>query len=443
MSNKATGAGLILLGLSVYIAIGNAPVGFALFLAALMALSLSRRAHPSPAVARTARFFCTYAPTAIIVTFVAAALRDFDRYLTRADFGMYYSAALQLRTDPARLYDLAAQSQMLELVTGGLKNHYLSFPYPAFVAAVFVPLTWLPFHTAYWVMAGFNIILAAAVVFLLCRSFCTEGSQVVAVALTASVLFPLYVNVVLGQTAFAGMALYSLLISDLLNKKTTRAGLWVALLSYKIVLMPVPFLLLLLRRAWRGVLVAVSVSLVLVLLSLSLVGTAGIRANLRVMTMMTDESLITRMQSLRGLTHFLGMPGWVFWLLGTVIAGALVLGDRRGADPKWILAAAVLAALLISPYLQMYDVSLALPAIALAISTLSRVPDWQRSAFILLAFVPSFAGVAGLVTGRNVPAVPFTALAAFCYCLYRASVDKAVTAQSGRMPQAASDAGVG
>ncbi len=439
-SNAERAGGLILVALSVSIAIRNAPIGVALFLAGLMALSLSRRAHPSPAVARAATCICTYAPSVILMILIAAALRDFGLHLPRSDFGMYYAAALQLRTDPGRLYDLTAQNQMLNFVTGGLQNHYLSFPYPPFVAAIFVPLTWLPFRSAYWTMAGLNIALAAGIVFLLCRSLFSRRSQVLALALTASVMFPLYVNVVLGQTAFIGVALYSLFILDMLQKKSARAGLWVALLSYKIVLMPVPFLLLLLRRAWKAIFVVVSVALALALLSLSIVGTAGMRANLRVMTMMTDESLIPRMQSLRGLTHFLGMPGWVFWVLGAAIAGTLLAVERRGGDPKWVLAAAVLATLLISPYIQMYDVSLALPAIALAISAMSRVSDWQRTAFMLLALVPSFAGIVGLVAQRNVPAVPVTTLVAFCYCLCRAVADKAVAPQDGGIRRPPSDA---
>lgn len=205
-------AALLLIAISLWFASRSARyiyTSLMLFVAGLMGLSLSRRTHRSAWVARTAGMVCTFAPTAGILTFVAAALSDFGRYLTQADFGMFYASALQLRTDPSHLFDIDAQNRMLGFVTGGLKNHYLSFPYPAFVAALFVPLSYLSFRGAYYAMLGCNVVLLVTTILFLCRSICTTKDQRLAVCLAASALLPLYINIVLGQMAFVGLLLFS------------------------------------------------------------------------------------------------------------------------------------------------------------------------------------------------------------------------------------------
>ncbi len=422
-------ASLILIIVSLYLAFRPAQHFWAcpVFLGAgLMGLSLRRRGHPSPGVARIARYVCTYAPTGAVFTLVAAALSDFGRHFTRVDFGMFYASGLQLRTDPINLYDVAAQNRMLEFVTGGLKNHFLPFPYPPFVAALFIPLSYLSFPAAYYVMLGGNAILLVAVVYMLCKSLCKNRDQVLAVVLAASVLLPIYINLILGQMAFAGLILYSLFTIDLLRNRTGRAGLWVALLSYKIMLVPIPLFVLLFRRAWRGILVTMSGCALLTALSVALVGTNGMLGNLHLLKMMTDESLIPRMQSLRGLTYYLGLPSAIYWLLSAALLGALWAIDRRGGDLRWLLASAVLANLLVSPYVQTYDLSLGLVALVLAVSSFSRVPDSKRTAIMLMTFLPGFISVAGQVTGKNWPATPLVVLLLFCYCLYRAMDERAV-----------------
>ena len=416
-------AALLLLSTSLWLALQsnrNIYTGLVLFMIGLMCLSLSRRTHSSQFIARAARGIYTLTPTAVILTFVAVTLSDFGRYLTQADFGMFYSTALQLRTDPAHLYDIEAQNRMLAVVTGGLENHYLSFPYPPFVAALFVPLSYLSFRNAYLTMLGCNLVLLVFIVYILCMSVCTTRDQRLTLILAASVSLPLYINLALGQMAFVGLLLFSLFICDVLGQKTTRAGLWVGLLAYKITLVPLAFLVLLTQRAWKGMGVAIAAMFFLFVVSLALVGIPGLLGNLNVMTMMMSASQIPRMQSLRALTYYVGMPGWTFWPLAATVVAAWIVVNQRARHPKWVLAAAILANLLVAPYVQSYDLCLGLLAIALAISSYSRMPDWRRSVFLLLAFLPPFVSVTGQVTGRNWPAAPITILALFVYCLYRA-----------------------
>jgi hypothetical protein len=227
------GAGLILIVASFDVAFQfrNYYASFALFTAGLMSLSLNRQQHHFSWAARAAGFVCTYAPTIVILTFAASALQEFGRYLTQVDFGMFYASALQLRTDPAHLYDLDAQNRMLASITGGLKNHYLSFPYPPFVAALFVPFSYLSFSHAYSAMIGCNLLLLVVAIYVQCRFLCQRRDQVLAIILAASVLLPVYINFILGQMAFVGLLLFSLFAVDLLKERTTRAGLWIGLLS--------------------------------------------------------------------------------------------------------------------------------------------------------------------------------------------------------------------
>ncbi len=390
-------------------------------IAGLAAFALRRRSHPSSVISNVSRFVWSYAPSAVILIFVGASLVDFGRYFTRADFGMFYASGLQLRTDPAHLYDVVVQHEFLEKVTGALEYHYLSFPYPPFVAALFIPLSYLSLRAAYYVVAGANCILLSAAVYLLCRNFCRTRSQAGTLILAASALLPIYINLILGQMAFVGLLLYSLFAIDLLRKRPARAGLWVALLSYKLMLVPIPLFVLCIKRAWTGLLVAISGLLILLAVSVALVGSSGVIANYRVMMTMTDESLKPRMQSLTALAHYFGMPDAVHWLLAVCIVASLWITERRGGKPMWSLAGAVLATLLVSPYVQTYDLSLGLLVIALIAGSFPEISDSRRILFFLVAFLPAFVGVAGMVNGRGWPAVPAVAFILFIYCLHRST----------------------
>ena len=419
--------GLILLGISFYLVFDSTRYIYAslvVFLAGLMSLSLERRSHHSASIGALARHIYTIAPTAVILTLVAAALSGFGSNFTRADFGMFYASGLQLRTDPAHLYDVEVQNQVLASVTGNLEYHYLSFPYPPFVAALFVPLSYVRFRDAYYIMLAANVILLATAIYILSRSLFAKKHQVLTIVLAASVLLPVYINIILGQLAFVGLLLYSLFVVDVLDKRTTRAGLWIAFLSFKLALVPIPLCVLLVKRAWKGLGLAVAVFASLMGLSLLLVGPGGMWANFDVMATMADKSLIPRMQSLRALAYYLGLPDWIYLLVTATIVGALWFVDRRGGEPHWMLGAAVLANLAVSPYVQSYDLSLALVAIALAIATFPEMPDSKRTAVLLMVFVPGFLGVAGLVTGKDWPVVPVTVLLLFCWFLYRAAVNR-------------------
>jgi hypothetical protein len=420
--------GIILVALGCYLAFGNEQSSYSsamLFICGLAGFSLRRREHSCRIVRLLARCVFAYAPTAVILLAVVATLSDFGRHYTRTDFGMFYSTALQLRTDPAHLYDVNVQQQTLRAVTGDLENHYLSFPYPPFVAALFVPLTYLSFRNAYAVMVGVNLVLVTATVYLLCVSLCRTRGQKVTLILATSVLLPVYINLILGQMAFVGLLLYSAFAIDVLKGRETRAGIWAGLLSYKLMLVPIPLIFLLLRRAWRGLFVAIAIMSLLLGLSFLLVGVDGMLGNLGVMMSMMDASLIPRMQSLRALTHALAMPVAVYWLLALLIVIALWAAERRQGEQGWLMAGAVLATMLISPYVQTYDLSLGVLAIALAVSCMHVIPDSKRTALMLVAFAPGLAGVAGQVTGRNWPAVPAAVLLLFAYCIYRAGKTEA------------------
>ncbi len=416
--------GFLIIATCLYLtfSIGKYFAALALFIAGITSFALTRRAHRSSMIASVSQFVCTYAPTGVILTLIAVALSDFSRQFMRVDFGMFYATALQLRIDPRHLYDINAQHQMLQTVTGELEYHWLSFPYPPIVAALFVPLSYFSFRWAYYTMLACNSVLLVSALYLLCKSLFRKRQQWVTLILAASVMLPVYINFVLGQMAFVGLLLYSLFVIDILNKRLTRAGLWVGLLSYKPILIPIPFLILLIRRAWTAIFVTVATLFVLLLLSVAIVGPRGLVANYHVMMMMTNDALVSRMQSLTALTHCLGMPSWSVWWLSMAILGTLGVAALRGWSERWVLGGAVLASLLISPYLQTYDLSLALVAVALAISTFNDMPDSRRTALVLLLFLPVFITVVGQTGGKTWPVVPIILGASYAYCLCKGKV---------------------
>lgn len=80
------------------------------------------------------------------------------------DFRSYYTAGLIARTAPHRLYDTAFEGALQDRVVG--KGFLIPFLHPPFEAALYAPLSLLPFRAAYLAFIAADCCLLAALFFL-------------------------------------------------------------------------------------------------------------------------------------------------------------------------------------------------------------------------------------------------------------------------------------
>ncbi|MFB3903032.1 MAG: glycosyltransferase family 87 protein [Acidobacteriota bacterium] len=287
--------------------------------------------------------------------------------LIRSDFASFFAAATILRSEPSRLYDQDLQYE----VQGRLgKSGYLPFAYPPLAALVFVPFSLLGFEPAYlaWLVASAMLLLLSLHVMV--RGFRLSSSQADALLLFTLLFFPVYAALVQGQLSLVILLLFTLFLTE---ERSPRAGLWAGLVLIKPQLAPVPFLVLLLSRNWRGVAVGLAAGSIQLLMSFALVGLSGFRGLPAVLSEMANNeevlAWLPRMHNLRQISWFLGAQEAGYFVLALLTAVVLSGAWARYGRSKWTILMAVLAACLVSPHLFLHDLTLALPAGAIWIST--------------------------------------------------------------------------
>jgi hypothetical protein len=398
------------------------PYALAVFaIAALYAWSVFGRRPADHEPWGAKRVIRNFAPGVMVLIAVLAASVGLEGNLPRVDFGMFYSSALLLRQDPQHLYDPQTQTELLHEVTGlAGEPHYLPFAYPPIVAFLFIPLTALSFKSAYFLMLAVNTLLLIVAFWSLSAKLHYREDQLTAFLVTASAALPMYAALILGHLTFFGLLLLSLFVTDLAGNRKWQAGLWAGCLLYKPILFPVPLLILLWKKQWRAIGLFVLMAAAMFLFSLALVGWNGLQANLRMLRIMTSDYLLPKTQSLRGLTFFAGLGTGTWVVLVIVALAALWFAILRARDQRWTMAGAIIAMMLVPPYLQFYDLSIGLVAVAIALTTMNPVSDKTRNNLFLIALVPPALVLATPRNQPGIPIMPIVLVLLFIYCLWRA-----------------------
>jgi hypothetical protein len=393
----------------------------ALILAVLYAWSVFSRRNQTQQSWGAKQIIRTFSPSAIVFILVLAASAGLKLNLLRVDFGMFYSNALLLRQNPGHLYDPQMQTEFLHAVTG-LKDepHYLPFAYPPFVALLFIPMTVFSFRTAYYAMLVVNIAVLTFTLWWLSSRLKLRQDKLTALLVSASGALPLYAVLILGHLTFVGMLLLSLFATDVLGNKKTRAGLWAGLMLFKPILFPVPLLMLLWKKQWRAITLFLVTAFALLCLSFVLVGWDGLQSNIAMMRLMTNDYLLPRIHSLRGLAFSLGLGPEAWIAAALAVVAALWLSASRAYDQTWVLAGAMLAVMLVPPYLQYHDLAIGLIAIAIALTAVNGVSDRTRNLLFIIVLVPAALVLACPRDKINFPIMPVVLSGLFVYCLWKA-----------------------
>jgi hypothetical protein len=318
------------------------------------------------------------------------------------DFFSFYSAAkLYVLKGGSAVYDLTLQKQFELQVTGQPPDRFIVLPYfhPPYYTLLIAPLAALSYRQAYYAMAAFNLLLAAALVALLVwNSLRIHGrAGIVAAALIAG-FFPLFVTVLQGQSDLVVLVPLAAAYTAWARGRHGWAGIFSALALAKpqlLLLIPVLFLA---RRAWSALAGFAAVVAALGIVSvvgfgfsavwgyLGAVGTWAIGGRLPAggELVYTD----TAVYSLRNILEALPGGGKAVALVILVLLLALVALSLswRPDKPRLDFALAVAASLVLSPHQNVHDLALlVIPGFALADLSLAGQLRWPRAAAVVLA----------------------------------------------------------
>jgi alpha-1,2-mannosyltransferase len=334
------------------------------------------------------------------------------------DFSSFYAAgSLAAQGTPEKAYDWDALHQIEKNLFGENTPLY-SWAYPAFALAPVSLLSRLPY------LAALGLFLTLTfVVFWITLSRTAPRLRESFWALAG---FPgIYVNIAYGQNGFLSAALMG---SGLLalEKHPVAAGTAFGLLAYKPqlgLLIPVA---LIAGRHWCAFMTAAIVVMIQTAWSLSAYGIETWHAFAAALSASEDRILrggatgFDTLQSVFAGARLVGasiQTAWSLQGLVAVVSGSIVwFAWRNGWDISIRNSVLIIASLLVSPFINPYDLvllSLAIATLANAASN-SETRPWQAIICLLAWTLPMTGRVVAATTG--LPITPIVLLALLCYC---------------------------
>ncbi len=337
------------------------------------------------------------------------------------DFAIFWSAAVLLwRGEAATLFDPALFQTALDRVMGEALA-FMPFPYPPNAILVLWPLGLLPFAPALLCWLGLTFAGIATTL----RRVDIRWVSTVGLLLSPAAI----VNICSGQNGFLSAVLLGggLL---LLDKRPIAAGILIGLLSYKPQLGLLLPCLLIAGGYWRSFVVAAAMVIAMILGSLLFTGIAGwwlyladgVPQHLHFLQYgkgFFQQMAPTYFMNARLLGADLSLAWTLQGVMATAIAGAAIWGFRRKARLELKVAMALVATLLISPYVLTYDLVIAGIAILLA----AQCSPWnfaERSIFALAWLLP----LAALLPLPSLGSVILTMLFIVLWCRLKRVADR-------------------
>jgi GT2 family glycosyltransferase len=317
-------------------------------------------------------------------------------------FNFYAAARLYVTQGGSAVYDIALQRQAELEITGQDPSRFIVLPYfhPPYYTLLISPLAFLDYRHAYYAMAAFNVLLAAALIaILVTTSLSVRGrGWLVAGAMIAG-FFPLFVTVLQGQSDLVVLVPLAAAYAAWARGRYEWAGAFSALALAKpqlLLLIPVLFIA---RRAWRALAAFAGVLAGLGLLSVATFGVGAVLGYLNAVGTWavtgrlpnTDQLVYTdpAVYSLRNILEALPGGGKVvaFVILVLLLALIALSLSWRPDKPRLDFALAIAASLVLSPHQNVHDlVLLVIPGFALADLALAGGLRWPHAAVAVLFF---------------------------------------------------------
>jgi GT2 family glycosyltransferase len=336
-----------------------------------------------------------------MIVWIRILLSVMSSNLRGPDFFSFYGAArLYVERGGSAVYDLLQQKQIQVQITGLPAERFIVLPYfhPPYYTLLIAPLAWLSFRQAYYAMAIFNIILAAALIAILVRNSLSihRRAAVVAAALIAG-FFPLFVTVLQGQSDLVVLVPLAAAYTAWARGRLGWAGVFSALaLSKPQLLLLIP-LLFIARRAWRALAGFVAVVGALGVVSVAGFGFGAVVTYLRAVgtwalggklpsgqLAYTDAAVY----SLRNILETIPGGGKVIALVVLVLLLAFVALSLswQPDKPRLDFALAIAASLVLSPHQNVHDLALMIiPGFAVADLALAGELRWPAAAALVLS----------------------------------------------------------
>ena len=317
-------------------------------------------------------------------------------------FNFYAAARLYVTQGGSAVYDIALQRQAELEITGQDPSRFIVLPYfhPPYYTLLISPLAFLDYRHAYYAMAAFNVLLAAALIaILVTTSLSVRGrGWLVAGAMIAG-FFPLFVTVLQGQSDLLVLVPLAAAYAAWARGRYEWAGAFSALALAKpqlLLLIPVLFIA---RRAWRALAAFAGVLAGLGLLSIATFGVGAVLGYLNAVGTWavtgrlpnTDQLVYTdpAVYSLRNILEAVPGGGKVVAFVVLVLLLALVALSLswRPDKPRLDFALAIAASLVLSPHQNVHDLALlVIPGFALADLALAGGLRWPHAAAAVLFF---------------------------------------------------------
>jgi Glycosyltransferase family 87 len=307
------------------------------------------------------------------------------------DFCAFYTGAHIYSQNPGHLYDLPIQRQTEQALIG---RNDIPYNHPPYELLVWLPLSPLGFHAAFWIWRLVSCLLLMLASCLLAKVLAPRFGCG-ALFIIALAFFPVPYCLWMGQDSVLMLAIFCGCTWFLMNGRDFGAGLILGLGCFKLELvLPIAAVYFLWRR-WRllfGFLCsAVTVSGV----SLAMVGYSGIfqLAHLLIQGQTAKGMAVhpVMMPNIRGLLALLPFlsPNMQSAVAVSVSAGLLMVvavALRKDQPPERLFALLVCFSTLVSFHLNLHDLTL----LVLPIAMVLRSRLWQGEKTSAL-FVPLFA----------------------------------------------------
>ena len=326
-----------------------------------------------------------------------------------ADFVQFYAASILGRDDPGNIYDRAVQQEIQRRFSPGAeKGTYWPYLHAPFFTLILLPLSSLSYAEAFWVWTGSTALLYLGSVVLISRKAHAPLGLSLALASGAPVFYWLMIT---GQTTAMALFLWAIGFALMKRRQLFAAMLVLGLLSYRAQYLAVIVPLLIVRRAWLG-LVGIVASIVILLLLGGFVFSFSSYSQYLNAALMQSQRMVTQDQPL---IHYITLYGFFRPLLPndaaiacTIIAALPLaywlfkvwqLDQTSEIDLQWSLA--ICSTLLLMHHGFVYDLLLLTVPVLLLYPYRNVLPAYYKLVLITLYFVPYIFLLAGDVMPIN------------------------------------------
>jgi hypothetical protein len=319
----------------------------------------------------------------------------------KPDFISLYTGARLMWTDSSSLYDLEKQRLVQEPIDPSRSSWVLPFYYPPFFAVVLLPLAWLSFSTAFLAMTLINLALLGVSIKILIRTLQLNRQQTNWLLLTTFCNYGVHYGLLEAQSSFIALWLLVFSVTAVACPVRHKAGISSGLMVFKPPLAAGPFLVLLGRKQWRDIGLALTIIVALGFISLAAVGVEGVQAYLELSRRAAAGEDFLHIQpegmhNLRALSYYFFAPPWRDFAWGTATLAVMVLIyiHSRADDPsgeisiaRWISILA--GSILVAPHLHSHDLSLLIVPAALVLKRFGdAVPSWVALSLVAIGILP-------------------------------------------------------